>query len=134
MLIYHVRRTVLSFPLARTSFERSKSGWIFIAVIAADSLSAKVRRAGTRSWDAPPLQPGKLPPRCENLEWKAVPSFNAADAEAEGAFQKAADNVKEQREAWLTTWAPRAQCPSSDNLRLIRLFAKGGSGSSGVRV
>jgi hypothetical protein len=25
-------------------------------------------------------------------------------------------------------------CPSSDNLRLIRLFAKGGSGSSGVRV
>ena len=27
-----------------------------------------------------------------------------------------------------------AACPSSDNLRLIRLFAKGGSGSSGVRV
>jgi hypothetical protein len=26
------------------------------------------------------------------------------------------------------------QCPSSDNLRLIRLFEKGGSGSSGVRV
>jgi hypothetical protein len=25
-------------------------------------------------------------------------------------------------------------CPSSDNLRLIRLFAKGGSGSSGFRV
>jgi len=25
-------------------------------------------------------------------------------------------------------------CPSSGNLRLIRLFAKGGSGSSGVRV
>jgi hypothetical protein len=25
-------------------------------------------------------------------------------------------------------------CPSSDNLRLIRLSAKGGSGSSGVRV
>jgi hypothetical protein len=25
-------------------------------------------------------------------------------------------------------------CPSSDNLRLIRLFEKGGSGSSGVRV
>jgi len=25
-------------------------------------------------------------------------------------------------------------CPSSDNLRLIRRFAKGGSGSSGVRV
>jgi hypothetical protein len=27
-----------------------------------------------------------------------------------------------------------ADCPSSDNLRLIRLFAKGGSGSSRVRV
>ena len=26
------------------------------------------------------------------------------------------------------------QCPSSDNLRLIRHFEKGGSGSSGVRV
>jgi putative transposase len=26
------------------------------------------------------------------------------------------------------------ECPSSDNLRLIRFFAKGGSGSSGVRV
>lgn len=25
-------------------------------------------------------------------------------------------------------------CPSSDNLRLVRRFAKGGSGSSGVRV
>jgi hypothetical protein len=25
-------------------------------------------------------------------------------------------------------------CPSSDNLRLIRHFEKGGSGSSGVRV
>ncbi|KQW18846.1 hypothetical protein ASC80_15165 [Afipia sp. Root123D2] len=25
-------------------------------------------------------------------------------------------------------------CPSSDNLRLIRYFEKGGSGSSGVRV
>jgi hypothetical protein len=32
----------------------------------------------------------------------------------------------------LITSAP--PCPSSDNLRLIRLFAKGGSGSSGVRV
>jgi hypothetical protein len=28
----------------------------------------------------------------------------------------------------------KGECPSSDNLRLIRLFAKGGSGSSGVRV
>jgi hypothetical protein len=27
-----------------------------------------------------------------------------------------------------------AVCPSSDNLRLIRHFEKGGSGSSGVRV
>jgi hypothetical protein len=27
-----------------------------------------------------------------------------------------------------------SSCPSSDNLRLIRRFAKGGSGSSGVRV
>jgi hypothetical protein len=27
-----------------------------------------------------------------------------------------------------------ADCPSSDNLRLIRRFEKGGSGSSGVRV
>jgi hypothetical protein len=27
-----------------------------------------------------------------------------------------------------------AACPSSDNLRLIRHFEKGGSGSSGVRV
>src|SRR5271169_407507 len=27
-----------------------------------------------------------------------------------------------------------ASCPSSDNLRLIRHFEKGGSGSSGVRV
>jgi hypothetical protein len=26
------------------------------------------------------------------------------------------------------------RCPSSDNLRLIRHFEKGGSGSSGVRV
>jgi hypothetical protein len=25
-------------------------------------------------------------------------------------------------------------CPSSDKLRLVRLIAKGGSGSSGVRV
>jgi hypothetical protein len=30
--------------------------------------------------------------------------------------------------------AYRKLCPSSDNLRLIRRFAKGGSGSSGVRV
>jgi hypothetical protein len=27
-----------------------------------------------------------------------------------------------------------SECPSSDNLRLIRRFEKGGSGSSGVRV
>jgi 3-keto-5-aminohexanoate cleavage enzyme len=27
-----------------------------------------------------------------------------------------------------------ALCPSSDDLRLVRRFAKGGSGSSGVRV
>jgi transposase len=27
-----------------------------------------------------------------------------------------------------------SKCPSSDNLRLIGLFEKGGSGSSGVRV
>jgi hypothetical protein len=29
---------------------------------------------------------------------------------------------------------PTTGCPSSDNLRLIRHFEKGGSGSSGVRV
>ena len=29
---------------------------------------------------------------------------------------------------------PIAACPSSDDLRLVRRFAKGGSGSSGVRV
>jgi hypothetical protein len=29
---------------------------------------------------------------------------------------------------------PTAHCSSSDNLRLIRHFEKGGSGSSGVRV
>ncbi|YBW41010.1 hypothetical protein ACMYR2_3544 [Nitrobacter sp. TKz-YC01] len=40
MLIYHVRRTVLAFPLARTTFERGNSGWLLIAVIAADSLLA----------------------------------------------------------------------------------------------
>jgi hypothetical protein len=28
----------------------------------------------------------------------------------------------------------RRDCPSSDDLRLIRHFEKGGSGSSGVRV
>lgn len=30
--------------------------------------------------------------------------------------------------------ASLAECPSSDSLRLIRQFEKGGSGSSGVRV
>lgn len=35
--------------------------------------------------------------------------------------------------AWMSGWFSY-QCPSSDNLRLIRRFAKGGSGSSGVRV
>jgi hypothetical protein len=40
MLIYHVRRTVLAFPLVRATFERGNSRWLLIAVVAADILLA----------------------------------------------------------------------------------------------
>jgi hypothetical protein len=43
MFIYHASRAFLAFPLARTSIECSKSGWLLIAiiaVIAVDSLLA----------------------------------------------------------------------------------------------
>jgi hypothetical protein len=40
MFIYHASRAFLAFPLARTSSECSKLGWLLIAIIAVDSLLA----------------------------------------------------------------------------------------------